>query len=257
MAEHFAHIVKGTGPGLLLAHGGGGSIEGNYGPILDDLASTHTVVGPDYPGSGATPRSSVPLALDDVADTLVRTAVDAGVERFAVLGYSLGTAVAVRIAVRHPERVSGLVLTAGFARPDSRMQLAVRIWKDLLAMGDRELLARYLTLMAMGATHLNALAPGQVEAAVTALAGFIPEGSPEHVDLVAGVDLHADLPRITVPTLVVATTEDGLATPDHSRELAAGIPGARLVEIPAGHNVAVEARDAWLAAIREHLAQLD
>jgi pimeloyl-ACP methyl ester carboxylesterase len=256
MAEHFAHVVKGSGPGLLLAHGGGGSVEGNYGPILDDLATTHTVVGADYPGSGATPRSPVPLVLDDVADALVRTAVDAGVERFAVLGYSLGTAVAVRIAVRHPERVTGLVLTAGFTYPDNRLRLAVRVWQDLLTIGDRELLARYLMLMGVGATHLNALAPDQVEAALTALAGFIPAGSLEHVDLVAGVDTRADLPRITVPTLVIATTEDGLAPPEHSRQLASGIPGARLVEISAGHNAAIEARDEWLAAILSLLARV-
>jgi pimeloyl-ACP methyl ester carboxylesterase len=256
MAEHFAHVVRGSGPGILLAHGGGGSIAGNYGPILDDLATTHTVVGPDYPGSGDTPRSRQPLVLDDVADALVRTAADAGVDRFTVLGYSLGTAVAVRIAVRHPERVTGLVLTAGFAYPDNRIRLAVQIWRDLLAAGDRTLLARYLTLVGTGATHLNALSPADLEGAVRALADFIPAGSPEHVDLVAGVDTRADLPRITVPTLVVATAEDGLAAPEHSRRLAAGIPGAELVEIAAGHGVATEARDEWLSAIRSFLARM-
>ncbi|TWF76115.1 pimeloyl-ACP methyl ester carboxylesterase [Pseudonocardia hierapolitana] len=256
MAEHFAHVVKGSGPGLLLAHGGGGSIAGNYGPILDDLATTHTVVGPDYPGSGDTPRSPEPLVLDEVADALVRTAVEAGVGRFTVLGYSVGTAVAVRIAVRHPERVTGLVLTAGFTYPDNRIRLAVRIWQDLLAAGDRTLLARFLTLVGTGPGHLNALSPADVEAAVAALADYIPEGSPEHVDLVAAVDTRADLPKIAVPTLVVATTEDGLATPEHSRQLAAGIPGAELVEIAAGHGIGVEARDEWLAAIRSHLSRI-
>jgi pimeloyl-ACP methyl ester carboxylesterase len=256
MAEHFAHVVRGSGPGILLAHGGGGSIAGNYGPILDDLATTHTVVGPDYPGSGDTPRSPQPLVLDDVADTLVRTAIDAGVDRFTVLGYSLGTAVAVRIAVRHPERVAGLVLTAGFAFPDNRIRLAVQIWRDLLAADDRMLLARYLTLVGTGATHLNALSRSDVEAGVAALADFVPAGSPEHVDLVAGVDTRADLPKIAVPTLVVATAEDGLATPDHSRQLAAGIPDAELVEIAAGHSIGVEARDEWLAAIRSFLARV-
>jgi pimeloyl-ACP methyl ester carboxylesterase len=256
MAEHFAHIVLGSGPGILLAHGGGGSIAGNYGPILDDLATTHTVVGPDYPGSGDTPRSPQPLVLDDVADALVRTAVDAGVDRFTVLGYSLGTAVAVRIAVRHPERVTGLVLTAGFTYPDNRMRLAVQVWRDLLAASDRTLLARYLTLLGTGATHLNALPPSDLEAGIAALAGFVPDGSPEHVGLVAGVDTRADLPKVAVPTLVVATTEDDLATPEHSRQLAAGIPGAELVEIAAGHGIATEARDEWLAAIRTLLARV-
>ncbi|MHA6629687.1 alpha/beta fold hydrolase [Pseudonocardia sichuanensis] len=256
MAEHFAHIVRGSGPGILLAHGGGGSVAGNFGSILDDLAGTHTVVGPDYPGSGATPRNPEGLDLDDVADELVRAAVDAGVERFTVLAYSVGTAVAVRIATRHPERVAGLVLTAGFAYPDNRIRLAVQIWRALLDGGDRRLLARFLTLVGTGERHLNALTPDAVEASVAGLADFIPAGSPEHVDLVTSVDTRAELPRISVPTLVVATTEDGLAGPNLSRELAAGIPGAELVEIAAGHGVAVEARDEWLAAIRSFLARV-
>ena len=136
------------------------------------------------------------------------------------------------------------------------MRLAVQVWRDLLAAGDRTLLARYLTLVGTGATHLNALSPAEVEAAVAALADFIPAGSPEHVDLVAGVDTRADLPKIAVPTLVVATAEDGLATPEHSRRLAAGIAGAELVEIAAGHGIGTEARDEWLAAIRSFLARV-
>jgi pimeloyl-ACP methyl ester carboxylesterase len=256
MAEHFAHVVRGSGPGILLAHGAGGSIAGNFGPILDDLASTHTVVGPDYPGSGDTPRSPEPLVLDELADTLVRTAIDAGVDRFTVLGYSLGTAVAVRIAIRHPERVTGLVLTAGFARPDNRLRLGLQVWRALLDIGDRELTARFATLIATGRSTLDALEPAALDSAVAELAAFLPPGSPEQVDLGASVDTRAELGRITVPTLVVATTEDGLTSVPLSQELAAGIPGAELVEIAAGHGIAMEARDEWLAAIRSFLARV-
>ncbi|SEO54579.1 alpha/beta fold hydrolase [Amycolatopsis saalfeldensis] len=201
MSKHFAHVVRGSGPGLLLAHGG----EGNF---------------------------------DEVADELVATAVAAGVERFAILGYSLGTAVAVRAATRHPSRVTGLVLTSGFARMDNRMRLAVDVWKSLLD-GDRELLARYLVLAATGAEHL---------------AAFVPPGTPEQVALVESVDTRAELAGITVPTLVIATTLDGLASPALSHEPADGIPGARLAEIEAGHNIGAEARDEWLAAIVPFLA---
>lgn len=253
MTNHFAHVVRGSGPGLLLAHGGGGSVEGNFGSILDDLARTHTVVGPDYPGAGATPRSTGPLDLDIVADELVSIAVDAGLERFAILGYSLGTGVAVRAATRHPDRVTGLILTAGFTKPDNRLLLAVDIWRELLG-GDRKLLAKFLTFAATGEKHLNALSPSELEAAVEGLAGFIPEGSPEHVGLVANVDTRAELAGISVPTLVIATTLDGLAPPVHSRELAAGIPGAELVEIEAGHGIGVEARDEWLGVIQKFLS---
>jgi pimeloyl-ACP methyl ester carboxylesterase len=253
MAEHFAHLVKGAGPGILLAHGAGGSIEGNFGPLIDDLATTHTVVGPDYPGSGATPRSPGPLELDHLADGLVRTAVDAGVDRFTVLGYSLGAAVAVRIATRHAERVTGLVLTAGFPRVDNRFRLAAQVWQALLGGDDPLLLARFLVLTATGAPHLDAMAPAELDAAIVGFAGSVPPGTPEHVELAARVDVQDELARISVPTLVVATTEDGLTAPGLSRELASGIPGAELVEVAAGHGITVEAPVEWLAAIRSFL----
>ncbi|MGW5878966.1 alpha/beta fold hydrolase [Nocardiopsis terrae] len=254
MVEHFSHTVKGSGPGLLLAHGGGGGAEANFGPLMADLSATHTVVAPDLPGSGATPRSTVPLDLDTVADTLVATAVGAGVERFTVLGYSLGTALAVRAATRHPERVTGLVLTAGFARPDNRMRLAVRIWRELLD-GDRELLARFLTLVAAGDPALEAMSPAELEDSVAWLADFVPEGAPEQVDLVAASDTTGELADIAVPTLVVAASLDRLASPARSRELAEGIPGAELVEVESGHLIAAEAPKAWLAAVRSFLDQ--
>ncbi|MFD0856658.1 alpha/beta fold hydrolase, partial [Actinomadura adrarensis] len=88
--------MRGNGPGLLLAHGAGGGIDANFGPILDELTSRNTVVGPDYPGTGRTPSRGGALSLDGLADALVATAVEEGVESFAIAGYSLGTPVAVR-----------------------------------------------------------------------------------------------------------------------------------------------------------------
>ncbi|MEV0028437.1 alpha/beta hydrolase [Nocardia sp. NPDC050793] len=71
----------------------------------------------DYPGDDTR------LDLDALADALVAAAVDAHVEAFTVIGFSLGTAVAVRAAVRHPGRVRGLLLAAGFAKPDNRARI--------------------------------------------------------------------------------------------------------------------------------------
>lgn len=98
---------------LLLAHGSGGGIESHFGPIRAALTgSGRRVVGFDLPGTGDAPRATAPLDLDALADGLVAEADAAGVGRFAVAGYSLGTTIAVRAATRHPERVTGLVLTA-------------------------------------------------------------------------------------------------------------------------------------------------
>ncbi|WKX69976.1 alpha/beta fold hydrolase [Streptomyces sp. XD-27] len=249
-------VVRGTGPGLLLAHGAGGGVEPNYGPILAGLAEGRTVVGPDFPGTGRTPRRSTPLTLDGLADELVATAVEEGVESFAIAGYSLGAAVAVRAATRHPERVTALVLTAGFARPNPRFLLAVQLWRELLQAGDAARLAAFAALIGMGAPALDALPQDTLDAALKQAAATIPPGTADHLDLVERVDVRGDLAQITAPTLVVSTTHDSLVTPFHHRELAEGIPGARLSELATGHLPFAERQEEWLAMMREFLAEV-
>ncbi|WP_439944642.1 alpha/beta fold hydrolase [Streptomyces sp. BBFR115] len=251
-------IVRGTGPGLLLAHGAGGGIDANYGPVLDVLAAHRTVVGPDYPGTGRTPRADAPLTLDGLADELVATAVEEGVETFAVAGYSLGAAVAVRAATRHPERVTALVLTAGFAHPSPRFLLAARMWRDLLDADDPEALAGFLALVAFSAPALDALGQDALDAALETSAATVPPGTCDHVDLLlGGIDVRDDLTAITVPTLVVSTTLDQLVTPYHHRQLSDGIPGAERAEIASGHLPFVERPEEWGALISDFLRDND
>ncbi|MGV4926831.1 alpha/beta hydrolase (plasmid) [Streptomyces sp. BHT-5-2] len=253
-APRLGRVVRGNGPGLLLAHGAGGGIDANYGPVMDVLAAHHTVVGPDYPGTGRTERADTPLALDALADELVAAAVEEGLETFAIAGYSLGCPVAVRAATRHPDRVTALVLTAGFAHPDPRFLLTARLWRDLLRAGETEQLARFLTLMALSSPALDAIAQGDLDTAITTTATTIPPGTPEHVELIIdGVDVRADLAAVAVPTLVISTALDQLVSPHHHRQLADAIPGARYAEIASGHLPFVERPEEWAALIRDFL----
>ncbi|QCX77981.1 Putative aminoacrylate hydrolase RutD [Streptomyces sp. YIM 121038] len=249
----FARTAAGTGPGVLLAHGAGGSTAANYGPVLDALTPTHRVVGVDYPGTGATPRSQTPLALDALADELVAAADAEGLESFALVGYSLGTAVALRAATRHPERVTALVLTAPFARPDTRTRLTAEVWRGLAASGDRDTLARFLLPLALSPAALASLSAADTEATVRGTAESIPEGSADHVDLVARVDVRADLARIAVPTLAIITTEDQLIPPALQREAAAGIAGARTADLATGHLPFAEQPAQWQRLISDFL----
>jgi pimeloyl-ACP methyl ester carboxylesterase len=251
--SELARIVRGTGPGLLLAHGGGGGIQANYGPILDGLAERYTVIGPDFPGTGGTPRATAPLTLDGLADELVEAAIEEGVETFAITGYSMGGPVAIRAAVRHPDRVTALVLTASFPTPNPRMRLATRTWRELLDAGDPPRLAAFLSLIAVGASFLDRLSAKELETMLAEAAATVPPGTPEHVDLVDRMDVREDLSRLDVPTLVISTTEDQLATPYHHRQLADGIAGAKFAEIATGHLPFVELPAQWLRLIRDFL----
>ncbi|MEV0048919.1 alpha/beta hydrolase [Saccharopolyspora shandongensis] len=242
--------VRGSGPGLLLAHGAGGSAAANF-PFIDELAGKRTVVAPDYPGSGGTPKAEQPLELDRLVDEVVASAVDAGVETFGVLGYSMGTTVAVRAAVRYPEHVTSLVLTAGFAAADRHFRLNLDLWQQLLDGPDRDALARFVLLNCFSPAALNSI--GDWDEVFRSTADGVPVGTGDHLDLLRTVDVRADLPKISVPTLVVATTRDTLVSPHNSGELAAKIPGARLVEVDSGHLIGAENPKPWLAAIQDFL----
>ncbi|MEU7409368.1 alpha/beta fold hydrolase [Streptomyces sp. NPDC042638] len=232
-------------PFLLLAHGAGGSTAANYGPVMDRLTSRYAVVGVDWPGAGGTPRATGPLDLDALADQLLLAADAAGARRFAVSGYSLGGAVALRLAARHPERVTSLVLTAPFARADTGLRLAARVWRGLAEAGEQDMLGRFLLARALSPAALDAMTPQEVEAAVRETGAGAPAGTPEQVELVERLDVTADLARIGAPALVVSPADDSLVPPRLHRAVAAGIRGARLVEIPGGHLPFAEQPDRW------------
>ncbi|MCK2237146.1 MULTISPECIES: alpha/beta fold hydrolase [unclassified Crossiella] len=243
------YLIRGSGPGLLLAHGAGGGAVSNWTPILDELAEHFTVLAPDYPGSGDNPRATDPLQLDRLADDLVATAVAAGLDEFAIAGYSLGTAVATTAAVRHPDRVRKLALIAGLTHADPWLRQAIRTWLALFG-GDPVPLGHFSLLMAAGA---DALTEGVTDELAATVGSSLAAGVPEQFDLVSRVDIRPLLPRVTAPTLVLATGQDNLTPPHFSRALADGIPDAKLVELPAGHNVFVEAKPELLAALLEFL----
>src|SRR5438477_1841261 len=101
----------GSGKPLILLHGGFGSVE-MFGPNVELLAAGHRVIGVDLQSHGRSPAAPRPMKFEAMADDIAALISGLGLERVAVMGFSLGGAVALRIAIQHPDLVERLVLVS-------------------------------------------------------------------------------------------------------------------------------------------------
>jgi pimeloyl-ACP methyl ester carboxylesterase/DNA-binding winged helix-turn-helix (wHTH) protein len=222
---------------------------------LAALAVHHRVVRYDERGNGMSQRD-----VHDVSfDTWVRdldTVVDAaGLDRFPLLGISRGGPIAIAYAVKHPERVTHLVLYGAFAA-------------GLNHVGKpHELEARraLMSLMRLG-WGLNNPAFCRMFTC-----RFIPEATPEHeqwfdelqrvstspenaarlMERDDNIDVRPLLSQVKTPTLVIHCDRDRAVPPEKGRLLAAEIPGARYVSLPSANHLMLEAEPAWSLFLEE------
>ncbi len=101
--------VHGTGKPLIMLHGGFGSFE-MFAAFSPALAAQYQVIGVDLYGHGHTALTDRPLRFEHMADDIAGLIAHLGLEKADLLGFSLGGAVALQTAIRHPERVNKLVL---------------------------------------------------------------------------------------------------------------------------------------------------
>ncbi|MEV7080949.1 alpha/beta fold hydrolase [Streptomyces sp. NPDC093516] len=249
-----AHEIRGSGPGLVLLPGIGGTATGTWGNLLADLATEYTVVLPDFPGSGLSPLPSGPLRADTVADQVVATARRAGLRSFVIGGTSLGATIAAKAAARHPDCVRGLFTLAGFARPRTTLWLSLEMWSALHSRADDKL-SDFLASLTFSDDYLAANTLQTAREATARLVVATP-GTARQIELALHTDIRTDLPTITVPTLVIAATGDRLVGPAHSLELVDGIPGARLAAVKGGHAATFEEPERTLEILKWFLRDL-
>src|SRR5712691_558686 len=103
--------VLGTGSPLVLLHGGFGSVE-MFGPNVELLAAGRRVIGVDLQSHGRSPAADRPMRFETMADDVAALVRSLGLERVAIMGFSLGGAVALRTAIRHRDLVERLVLVS-------------------------------------------------------------------------------------------------------------------------------------------------
>jgi pimeloyl-ACP methyl ester carboxylesterase len=258
-----AYATVGEGPPLLKSAHWLGHLEYDWElpilrPFLLGLAKGHTLVRYDARGNGLSDWDVREISLDAwVSD--METVVDAnGLGRFPIVGFSQGCAVAIAYAVRHPERVSHLILYGGFAAGQNKSQNPTaegrerfEAMKTLVRQGwgaDNPTFRQLFTT-----TMMPTATKEQMEAfnELQRLSGS-PEGAVRYLQTVYDLDVRDLLSQVQAPTLVMHVRDELMVSIDRGRQLAAGIPGARFVALP-GKNHALLEQDPGLPRFLEEL----
>ncbi len=243
----------GAGPPLVLLHGWA-MHGGMFASLLPGLASRHCVHVVDLPGHGL----SAPLDPTTLDDMVSAVAAHFGrvSEPLTVLGWSLGGTVALRWAVRMPERLAGLVLVGTTPRfvadpgwPQAMAPETLQRFGDELAVSYRLTLQRFLALQVQGSAEGRSTL-AELRRQLFARGEPAPAAIASALAILAAADLRADASRIRMPALVIAGEHDRLTPPAAAAWLARALPDARLVEIPgAGHAPFLSHRAAFECAL--------
>jgi pimeloyl-ACP methyl ester carboxylesterase len=252
-------------PPLVLLHGFGDSFTSWDGWVAE-LGGKFRIIRPDFPGHGLT-RAPEGYVLDaaGLADFVDGLAQALSLPKFAVAGNSMGGGVAWHLALRHPDRVSALILVdaAGFPneKPPTKIPLAFRILKYRLGraflrnIDNRPLIDEGLKTDVYDKAVIT-------RAFVDRWAEF--QRAPGHRAILMSLNpggfggaSASALQAIRVPTLVMNGESDVLVEPASARKFAAAIPGAKLIIYPhVGHLPQVEIPQRSAADVADFLHAL-
>jgi pimeloyl-ACP methyl ester carboxylesterase/DNA-binding CsgD family transcriptional regulator len=212
------------------------------------LSQHHTLVRYDVRGTGLSDRVDSHLTFDRFVRDLEQVVDAAGLERFALLGISQGASVAIEYAVRHPERVSHIVLHGGFARGWARRKpeslRAGKAMMELVRLGWGAGTAAFRRMFAE--LLLPKASDDQVEwySELQRLT-TTPEIAARIIEASGEMEVTDRLALVRAPTMVLHPRRDALVPFDEGRRMAAGIPGATFVELDSENHVLVENEPAW------------
>jgi pimeloyl-ACP methyl ester carboxylesterase len=232
----------GSGPPLVLLHGALGTIESCFAELLPRLAARRRVIAVELQGHGHTPDIDRPLSYDQMSDDAAAVAEALGVTPADFVGYSMGGAVALGVAMRHPHLVRRVVDAGGASfAPDG-------LYPELLE----------------GEADLDDLAGSPWEQAYLRVAPD-PSAWPALVAKNTALDQGftgwtADEVRsVTAPVLLLIGDSD-LVRPEHTVEMfrllgggvfgdLAGLPDSQLAVLPGTSHVGVLERTDWLESM--------
>ena len=209
LMTHLYYKEKGKGKPLILLHGNGED-SSYFESQMDYFSQTRRVIAVDTRGHGRSPRGTVPFTIRQFAEDLREFVEEMGIERADLLGFSDGGNVAIIFALRYPERVDRLILNGA----------------NLWSRGVKPSVQIPIILGYYAASFFGHFS-GKARANAELLRLMVKDPNIEQ----------EELRNIQSPTLVIAGERD-MIREEHTRLIAAEIPGAKLRIIPGDHFIA-------------------
>ena len=255
-----AYATVGEGPPLVKAANWLSHLEFDWrSPVwrhlLAEFARDHTFIRYDERGNGLSDWNVSDLSFNAWVEDLDSVVEAANLDRFPLLGISQGGAVAIAYAVRHPEKVSHLILYGAYARgwamrdsPEEIEQRQAALTLVRLGWGKDNPAFRQLwtTLYAPDATPEQAQSFNDLQRVSTS-----PENAAKLLNIMGNIDVADLLPRVKVPTLVLHCRDEAGVPFEEGRKLASTIPGARFVPLNGRNHLLLEGDPSWGMFIKE------
>ncbi len=248
-------------PTLLLVHGLGATAMLNWAPAFQSLSSQFRVVALDLRGHGRSRAPERKFRLSDCADDVAAAARTLGIERFVLVGYSMGSQVAQLVWRRHPDRVQGLVLCA--ASRNFKGKPGERLFFTALpaVIGAVQLMLPAPPAAVRQQADAFEAEPGPT---VRRLPGWAweefrrtrPSALFKALSAIGSFSSHDWVGEIDVPTAVVVMMRDRGVPPTRQIKLAQSIPGATIHPVDAGHAACMFGSQRFVPVLLEACASV-
>jgi 3-oxoadipate enol-lactonase len=236
---------------LVLVHEMGGSLE-SWDDVAPRFTESRRVLRYDTRGAGMSQKVRGQLGIDTMADDITALLDALGIAgKVALAGVAVGGAIALHFAARYPERTSAVAVgsPATGVAPDRRAAALERVAK-IEATG---------MAFAVADSMLNGYAPelrGDVKRFERYRARWLGNDPASYATIwrmLAGMDMQDELTKLRSPVLVIGGSLDRVRPPALAEAVANAIPGARYIEVPTGHYMAVQTPDLIADCIDEFL----
>jgi 3-oxoadipate enol-lactonase len=214
------------------------------------LSRAYRVIRYDTRGHGRSPVPEGPYDVAGLASDVLALLDSLEVDRFAIVGLSLGGAIGQSLALTQPSRLTAAVLCCTvpwFGGPSPWEERAARVRAQGMSSIAEASKGRWFT------DDFRSSSPAEVDRHIDMLTSIDPSGYASCCEALGGFDVRESLPEIAVPVRVIAAGHDAVAVPDACEEMAAAIPDADYVLLPDTSHIATVAGEPFERAVTEHL----